>query len=92
MKIIKEIVKNKTETLIVSLDEFKGKDYANVRVFFKNDDGELCPTKKGVTLTLDTIPQVIEGLLTIAEMLEKKEKKETNSRKKDKNIVVDEDE
>lgn len=91
-KVIKEIKKNKTEKIIISIDEFKGREYANVRVFFKNDDGEFCPTKKGIALNMDIIPEVVDGLMTILEDMKKADRKDSDKRKKDKNIVVDENE
>lgn len=34
---------------------YKGKPYVDLRFFWKKDDGELIPTRKGATLRLDEI-------------------------------------
>jgi len=50
------------DKIIVALREFKGKEYIDVRTHFENDDGEWIPTKKGITLTPDSLDEMI-GLL-----------------------------
>jgi hypothetical protein len=47
------------------VSEFKGKNYANIRIYYEDDEGEWKPTKKGVTVSLDTFSEFkenIEGL------------------------------
>lgn len=34
------------------MSKFKGAKYVNIREYFENADGELLPSKKGITLTL----------------------------------------
>lgn len=55
MAIIGEVQKNNTEKFIVEAKEFKGKKFVDVRIYYldKNDD-EYKPTKKGITLTVNT--------------------------------------
>lgn len=63
--IIGEIQKTGTDKIIVTVKEFKGKTYVDVRTFFENDEGEMIPTKKGVSLTPENLDELI-GLLTEA--------------------------
>jgi hypothetical protein len=63
--IIGEIQKTGTDKIIVTVKEFKGKTYVDVRNFFENDDGEMIPTKKGVSLTPENLDELIH-LLTEA--------------------------
>jgi hypothetical protein len=67
--IIGEIQKTGTDKIIVSLKEFKGKTYVDVRTFFENDEGEMIPTKKGVSLTPDNLDQLIRLLTEAKEKL-----------------------
>ena len=60
--IIGEIQKTGTDRIIVTVKEFKGKTYIDVRNFFENDDGELVPTKKGVSLTPENLDELIRLL------------------------------
>ena len=62
-KIIKDIEKNATNKIRVSITEFKGNNYIDLRVYYEDDAGEYKPTKKGITFRPDQISQVMDGLL-----------------------------
>jgi Transcriptional Coactivator p15 (PC4). len=50
------IERSETEQLKISISEYNGKSYLNMRIFFTTDSGETwIPTKKGVTFTPDQI-------------------------------------
>lgn len=59
-----EITKGK-DKIIVAVREFKGKEYVDIRTHFENNDGDWIPTKKGITLSLDSLDDMI-GLLQSA--------------------------
>ena len=61
--IIGEIQKTGTDKIIVTIKEFKGKTYIDVRNFFENDQGDMVPTKKGVSLTPDNLDELIKLLM-----------------------------
>ena len=42
----------------VSLSEFKGRQYVNVRIYYMNDEGEWKPTRKGITLSPEMMRDV----------------------------------
>jgi hypothetical protein len=42
-----EILKSETDKIVVSLKEYKGRKYIDVRTYFQGDDGNYLPTKKG---------------------------------------------
>ena len=50
-KVLHEFKRNAEETLRVSLSNFKGRTYVDIRTFYEDANGELAPTKKGVTIT-----------------------------------------
>ena len=56
------IQKNAREELRVSLENFRGHDIANLRVWYCADDGEMRPGKQGVALRRDLLPDLIEAL------------------------------
>ena len=60
--IVGEIQKTGTDKIIVTVKEFKGKTYIDVRNFFENDEGEMIPTKKGVSLTPENLDELIHLL------------------------------
>lgn len=55
-KIIATIPRGATEQLQIAINEFKGKSYLDLRIFYTTDDGaSWLPTKKGVTCSPENI-------------------------------------
>lgn len=48
--------------IVISLTEFSGKKYLDIRKYFKNDESKMLPTKKGITLNLDQVDE-LRGVL-----------------------------
>jgi len=67
--LIKEIQKNTREVIRISVQEFKGTNVVDVRVFFQIN-GDWVPTRKGISLTESVLDEVIEGLEDAREALE----------------------
>lgn len=62
-KEIARIEKNALEEIIVQLTEFMGHDLVDLRVWTKGlPDGAGSPTKKGLTVKPDLLPELIEAL------------------------------
>ncbi len=64
-KIIHSFPKNAIEEVRAYVSEYKKRDYINLRVFYRADDGSLRPTQKGLTLSVDLIDDLVvavEGL------------------------------
>jgi hypothetical protein len=63
-KIIASVPRSATEEIRIQINEYKGKKYLDMRVFYTTDDGiNWNPTKKGVTFApekLDELKQAIE--------------------------------
>lgn len=63
-KILATIDRSDTEQLQISVSEYKGRSYLNMRIFYTTDDGaSWLPTKKGVTFApeqLDLLSDAIE--------------------------------
>ena len=63
-KILATIERTETEQLQISISEYKGKSYFNLRIHYTTDGGDTwLPTKKGVTFTpeqLDILTDAIE--------------------------------
>jgi hypothetical protein len=62
------------DKIIVALKEFKGKEYIDIRTHFENNDGDWIPTKKGITLTPDSLDEMIDILKTAKKKVSEKEK------------------
>ena len=61
-KIIAEFQKSKIELLRVGLNEFNGHQLATIRVWTTRPDGDPLPTKKGVTIKVGMLPEIIAAL------------------------------
>ena len=59
------IEKNSRESIVVSESTHMGYDLVDVRVFYKDADGTLKPTRKGVSLHREQVGDVIKALSVI---------------------------
>jgi hypothetical protein len=58
-----------SDDLVVSLRNYKGADYFDIRVFFTGLDGKSHASKKGVTLSIAHINELAKGIdLTLKEL------------------------
>ena len=71
MKVIGEVQKNKREKIIVSVNEYQGFKYVDLRIHYEDEvSGDYKPTKKGVALSSKVIPEVVELIVKGAEDLQ----------------------
>ncbi len=70
--VLHEFKRNAEETLRVSLSVFKGKTYVDVRIFYEDANGELAPTKKGVTVTPELWDEFRAGIAAAERILQEK--------------------
>ena len=62
-KLLAAIERSDTEQLQISISEYRGKSYLNMRIFYTTDDGQTwLPTKKGVTFTPEQIDMLEEAI------------------------------
>lgn len=61
-KPIATIRKNAREELSVTIDTFRGYELLNLRIWFEGDDGSMRPSKKGVAVRMDLLPELREAL------------------------------
>ncbi len=61
-QLIHSFPKNPLEEIQISLTVFKKKQYLDLRVYYKGDDGEFHPSKKGLTVSLDLMADLEEGI------------------------------
>ena len=58
--------KNSRESLVINQTEFKGVKLVDVRVFYKDENGDLKPTKKGVSVRLEQLDALIKALSEVS--------------------------
>lgn len=62
-KILATIERSDTEQLQISVSEYKGRSYFNLRIFYTTDDGATwLPTKKGVTFAPDQLDVLADAI------------------------------
>lgn len=61
-KILANVKKNGSSSFIVRLTEFKDIPYIDIREHFINKAGDLIPTKKGVSLTIEKAKELLPML------------------------------
>ena len=70
--------KNSRESLVINQTEFKGVKLVDVRVFYKDENGDLKPTKKGVSVRLNQLDALIKALSEVAATAREQEPAEEN--------------
>ena len=66
------IKKNSRESIVISQTEFKGNDLVDIRTFFTNGVGELSPTKKGITVRLEKLDELVAALSALSQNIMEK--------------------
>ena len=63
---MREFQKNdRGEMVRIVREDYKGTDLVNIRVWYRADNGEMRPSKNGLTIRGDQITQMIEALLGV---------------------------
>ena len=66
---VARIAKNPTEEVRVSLTSYRGHDLVDIRVFYQDEQGEWRPTKRGVSLSVDSFAELRDAVVKAEEML-----------------------
>jgi len=62
-QLIHSFKKNDTEEIRIIFREYKDRYYIDLRLFFWIEErGEMCPSKKGLTLGVDFLPELKLGI------------------------------
>jgi hypothetical protein len=78
-KLISQFHKTSIELVKINLSEWKSKLYVDVRVWVLEEPtkpGSAVPTKKGIRLSVDLLPKLVEAL-NKASRIHKKQREET---------------
>ena len=67
-KVLLSIPRSATEEIQIAINEYKGKKYLDLRVYYTTDDGiNWNPTKKGVTVSPDKLAELKDAIITAME-------------------------
>lgn len=60
-----QIEKNRRETILIRQRVYEGRLYVDVRLHFTGDDGNLHPTRQGVTISLDKAGDLADAIRAV---------------------------
>ena len=58
------IQKNRREQVWIGINDFQGREYINIRLFFDTGEGYR-PTRRGVTVPTGMYPELLKGVLEL---------------------------
>ena len=64
--------KNKKEEVRVSISTFHGKKLINLRVFYKDDDGNMKPGKQGLAVSTELYKELAGAIIELGQHLKEK--------------------
>lgn len=70
MNVLHTFVKNSFDEVWTYLQPFQGKQFAHVRIFTTGDNDEMLPTKKGITVSLNDVPKLVEAVTALVDAVE----------------------
>ncbi len=68
--IIDEFEKNNREKVMVLIKKFKNNYYLDIRVYFKGNDDEYKPSKKGLMISLELLDDLKDALSKVERALD----------------------
>ena len=70
MNIIGEVQKNSKEKIIISINEYEGHKYIDLRVYYEDSNTlDWKPTKKGIALSQKSIKEVLSYLSEASDII-----------------------
>jgi hypothetical protein len=67
--LVARIAKNPTEEVRISFTSYRGYDLIDIRVYYQDEQGEWRPTKRGVSLSVDSLTELRDAVVKAEEML-----------------------
>ena len=75
-KVVSSFKRNPTEEVRAGIKEFKSRRYIDLRIYYMDDQGEWKPTRKGISLATDFMPELKKAVGAIETELKTMEKEE----------------
>ncbi len=71
-RLVYSFERGQNEEIQISVSKYKSRYYMDLRVWFKPEDQEsFYPTKKGISVALDHLPELRKGLERVSKVSEK---------------------
>ncbi|MDP6182984.1 MAG: transcriptional coactivator p15/PC4 family protein [Gammaproteobacteria bacterium] len=69
MDVVSRLPRSDGQEWLIGVVKFRGKDYASARVYYRDDEGNLKPSKHGINVHEELLPEIIKGLQTADDLL-----------------------
>ncbi len=67
---IMDIARSDSERLRVTVSQYRGRTFIDLRVWYSAEGGEYKPSGKGVTIRPNQVPEILQGLRLAAEAID----------------------
>ena len=69
LDVVSRFPRSDGDELLIGAQRFRGRDYAVARVYYRDDKGMLKPTRKGINVDEELLPEIIKGLQAVDDLL-----------------------
>jgi len=69
MTVLKRLPRSDGEEWLIGVVQFRRRDYATARVYYMGEDGKLKPTRHGINVDEELLPEIINGLQSADDLL-----------------------
>ncbi|MBI5500259.1 MAG: transcriptional coactivator p15/PC4 family protein [Deltaproteobacteria bacterium] len=72
-KVVDSFKRNATEEVRATVRTYRGKQYMDMRIYYMDDAGEYKPTKKGINLSVDLLPELTRMVEKLAKAVQEEQ-------------------
>ena len=69
-KVVDSFKRNATEEVRATVRAYRGRQYMDMRIYYLDDAGEYKPTKKGINLSVDLLPELTRMVDALAKAVQ----------------------
>ena len=69
-KVVDSFKRNATEEVRATVRTYRGRQYMDMRIYYLDDAGEYKPTKKGINLSVDLLPELTRMVDALAKAVQ----------------------
>ena len=69
MDVLRRLPRSDTEEWLIGVSDFKGQSYATARVYYRDKENNLKPSRHGINVHEEMLPELLQGLTAADELL-----------------------
>ena len=69
-RVVDSFKRNATEEVRATVRTYRGRQYMDMRIYYLDDAGEFKPTKKGINLSVDLLPELTRMVESLAKAVQ----------------------